>query len=142
MLFAKIVLLTIGVAIAEATIEEMSQKLTYSEKCHVENIYHEARGEGWAGWALVKATVENRVDDPSWPSTVCAVVHQPKQFSWTINPNEITDIEVYTRISKFVKEGSHSNFKGATHYHAVSINPWWAKSYEYLGTTGAHKYYK
>jgi len=121
---------------------EAAESLTESEQCHVENIYHEARGEGWEGWALVKATVENRVDDSRWPSTVCGVVHQPKQFSWTINPNEVTDIDSWNRIVTFVKEGSHSNFKGSTHYHTTSINPWWAKSYEYLGTVGHHKYYR
>ena len=121
---------------------EAAESLTESEQCHVENIYHEARGEGWEGWALVKATVENRVDDSRWPSTVCGVVYQPKQFSWTINPNEVTDIDSWNRIVTFVKEGSHSNFKGSTHYHTTSINPWWAKSYEYLGTVGHHKYYR
>lgn len=121
---------------------QVEASLTYTERCHVENIYHEARGEGWTGWALVKATVENRVLDSRWPSTVCDVVYQPQQFSWTSNPNEVTDIDSWNRIVSFVKEGVHSNFKGATHYHTVSINPWWAKSYEYLGTVGQHKYYK
>jgi spore germination cell wall hydrolase CwlJ-like protein len=117
-------------------------QLTAAEKCHVENIYHEARGESWSGWALVKATVENRVKDSRWPSTVCEVVHQPNQFSWTVNPNEVTDMDSWNRIVIFVKEGSHSDFAGATHYHTTSINPWWASSYEYLGTMGSHKYYK
>ena len=121
---------------------EAAESLTESEQCHVENIYHEARGEGWEGWALVKATAENRVDDSRWPSTVCGVVYQPKQFSWTINPNEVTDTDSWNRIVAFVKEGSHSNFRGSTHYHTTSINPWWAKSYEYLGTVGHHKYYR
>jgi N-acetylmuramoyl-L-alanine amidase len=116
--------------------------LTKTEKCHVENIYHEARGEGWAGWALVKATVENRVSDSRWPSSVCEVVHQPKQFSWTIDPNEVTDTDSWNLIVNFVKEGSHSNFGGATYYHEKSINPWWAEHYEYLGKVGNHLYYK
>ena len=121
---------------------EATESLTESERCHVENIYYEARGEGWAGWALVKATVENRVDHPIWPSTVCEVVYQPKQFSWTLSSKEVPDTYYWNRIARFVKEGSHSNFKGATHYHTTDINPWWAKSYEYLGTVGNHKYYK
>tara|TARA_B100000780_G_scaffold279019_1_gene254992 strand:+ start:819 stop:1271 length:453 start_codon:yes stop_codon:yes gene_type:complete len=116
--------------------------LTKSQRCHVENIYHEARGEGWLGWALVKATVENRVRDSRWPSNVCEVVYQHKQFSWTLNPNSITDIGAWNRISKFVMEGSHSDFNNVTHYHTIDINPWWSKSYEYIGTAGNHKYYK
>lgn len=116
--------------------------LNKSERCHVENIYHEARGEGWKGWALVKATVENRVKDSRWPSTVCGVVHEYKQFSWTLDPNPVTDYYTWYRIAKFVEEGKHSDFKGATFYHSTSINPWWAKHYKKLGTLGNHTYYK
>ncbi len=116
--------------------------LTESEECHVENIYHEARGEGWAGWALVKATVENRVADSRWPSTVCGVVYQDSQFSWTLSDVEVVDEEIWNRIATFVTEGTHSDFSGATHYHTVNISPWWARSYQYLGTVGKHKYYK
>jgi spore germination cell wall hydrolase CwlJ-like protein len=125
-----------------STVQKAEANLTPSQQCHVENIYHESRGEGWLGWALVKATVENRVLDSRWPSTVCEVVYQDSQFSWTLDPQAVTDMPSWNRISKFVTEGSHSNFNGVTHYHTTAINPWWASSYEYIGTAGDHKYYK
>jgi spore germination cell wall hydrolase CwlJ-like protein len=139
---SKLILILVAIVCGIFFGSTASADLTATEKCHVENIYHEARGESWAGWALVKATVENRVKDSRWPSTVCEVVYQPKQFSWTIDPNEVDDKDSWNRIVTFVKEGTHSNFSGATHYHTTSINPWWASSYEYLGTSGSHKYYK
>tara|TARA_B110000902_G_scaffold243097_1_gene295037 strand:+ start:520 stop:948 length:429 start_codon:yes stop_codon:yes gene_type:complete len=124
------------------TSQKAEANLTPSQYCHVENIYHESRGEGWLGWALVKATVENRVKDSRWPSNVCEVIHEDSQFSWTLDPQEVTDWASWHRISKFVTEGSHSNFNGVTHYHTTAITPWWASSYEYIGTAGDHMYYK
>lgn len=45
-------------------------------------IHHEARGESRQGQIAVAQVVMNRVKDKRWPNTVCAVVKQPKQFSW------------------------------------------------------------
>ena len=46
----------------------------------------EARGQGSRAMALVQDVVLNRVDDSRWPSSVCAVVYQRKQFSWSSKP--------------------------------------------------------
>lgn len=131
-----------GLCIYTSDVMADDYTVTPEQYCHVENIYHEARGEGWAGWALVKATVDNRVESRRWPSTVCGVVHQPYQFSWTLSPTSVTNMEIWNRIVVFVKEGQHSDFGGANHYHHEDINPYWAKSLTYLGQVGQHKYYK
>lgn len=55
-------------------------------KCLADTAYMEARGEGSRAMALVQDVVLNRVDDSRWPSSVCAVVYQRKQFSWTSKP--------------------------------------------------------
>jgi spore germination cell wall hydrolase CwlJ-like protein len=51
--------------------------------CLVANIYHEARGEDALGQAAVAHVTLNRVRSPSYSDTVCGVVWQPGQFSWT-----------------------------------------------------------
>ena len=75
----------------------MDTEITYSQEeldCMVANLYHEARGEGFAGMYAVAMVVLNRVQDKRYPDTVCGVVQQgpvnsnglPKrhkcQFSW------------------------------------------------------------
>ena len=55
-------------------------------KCLTDTAYMEARGQGSRAMALVQDVVLNRVDDSRWPSSVCAVVYQPKQFSWSSKP--------------------------------------------------------
>lgn len=54
-----------------------------STKCLVDAAYMEARGTDAVGMALVQDVVWNRVYSRRWPNSVCSVVWQPKQFSWT-----------------------------------------------------------
>lgn len=52
-------------------------------KCLVENMYHEARSDGYAGMYAVTMVVFNRVHDPRYPNTICEVVYQgPVRESW------------------------------------------------------------
>lgn len=55
--------------------------------CMIENVFMEARGEDNHGKLLVASVVMNRVKHNNWPSTICGVIHQPSQFSWTRNKN-------------------------------------------------------
>ena len=53
-------------------------------KCLTENMYHEARGDGYAGMYATTMVVMNRVADWRYPDTVCEVVKQgPIKESWT-----------------------------------------------------------
>lgn len=54
--------------------------------CLAMTVYHEARGEGFAGQAAVAAVVMNRVRSPRFPDDVCAVVTQPGQFTFRWRP--------------------------------------------------------
>ena len=56
--------------------------------CLTLNVYHEARGEPFLGQVAVAEVTLNRVDDLRWPDTVCEVVYQPYQFSWTLEDKD------------------------------------------------------
>ena len=45
-------------------------------RCLAENIYHEARNQGTAGWLAVAAVTLNRTTDRRFPNTICEVVFQ------------------------------------------------------------------
>lgn len=47
------------------------------------NLMHEARGEGTEGMRAVAAVVANRVLSGKYPNTICGVILQKNQFSWT-----------------------------------------------------------
>lgn len=51
--------------------------------CLAKVVYYEARGEGEMGMLAVAWVVLNRVMHPNYPKTICEVVYQKKQFSWT-----------------------------------------------------------
>jgi spore germination cell wall hydrolase CwlJ-like protein len=51
--------------------------------CLIENMYFEARSDGYAGMYATTMVVMNRVDDHRYPNTVCDVVRQgPVRESW------------------------------------------------------------
>ena len=62
--------------------------------CLVENMYFEARSDGYAGMYAVTMVVMNRVSDKRYPDTVCGVVHQgPTRESWKTRGKDVADSE-------------------------------------------------
>ena len=54
-----------------------------SLECLADNLYHEARSDGYAGMYAVAMVTLNRVMDPRYPDKVCDVVKQgPVRESW------------------------------------------------------------
>ena len=45
-------------------------------ECLADNIYFEARNQGFAGWVAVAQVTLNRVRDDRFPNTICEVVKQ------------------------------------------------------------------
>ena len=63
-------------------------------RCLAENIYHEARNQGTAGWLAVAAVTLNRVTDRRFPNTICEVVFQAETTeSWRTKSKDVPDIE-------------------------------------------------
>lgn len=117
--------------------------------CLAKNIYHEARGEGWGGMVAVGLVTLNRVHHERWPDTVCGVVYQRKQFSWTIHGEPpITDQKSWQRsqrIAKALLDGSISpKNDGATHYVHVRLEgkKRWMQGLDRLFQKGRHVFYR
>jgi len=65
---------------ATSLIEGVTQREVH---CLTENLYHEARSDGYAGMYAVAMVTLNRVADPRYPNDVCGVVYQgPVRESW------------------------------------------------------------
>ena len=63
-------------------------------RCLAENIYHEARNQGTAGWLAVAAVTLNRVTDDRFPDSICGVVFQSEtRESWRTKSKDVPDIE-------------------------------------------------
>lgn len=103
----------------------------------VDNIYHEARGESKAGMLAVAIVTMNRVLHPNYPETICKVVYQESQFSWTKKYTHASYCQDCLDIAYTALKGNYG-FK-ATHYHTRKVNPRW--KLKRIATIGNHIFY-
>ena len=94
--------------------------------------------------------IQNRVEDQRYPDDVCAVIYEPRQFSFThdglVDTPVISDaieeraIKVVIDIAKRSMRGERVGIT-STHYHTTSVSPAWASAYAYDGQLGQHRFY-
>ncbi len=120
--------------------------------CLALNVFFEARHETTESQLAVAEVTLNRVADNRYPNTVCEVVWDKSQFSWTHDgihddPSRMSYLdrkawEDIQELSSEVLEGTlELNGITSTHYHASRITPFWVDHYEYDGKVGNHLFY-
>lgn len=150
---------TIGYANANHITTENIDSTSFSNKeahCLALNVYYEARSSNLADKAGVADVVLNRVNDRRYPSTICGVVqdgYKPGrsncQFSWYCDGKEDIPQDVDRWNEAQIIAFNMIDYKeyrgiteGATHYHAIYVDPFWASSLHLVGQIGAHIYYR
>lgn len=114
-------------------------------------VFFEARAEPIVGMEAVANVIINRVEDSRYPDTVCGVVWEHKQFSWT-HDGLTDDPEAHTghqdklawvTSQRVAEEALQGNLLGitSTHYHAEYTLPFWADVYTKDGAVGTHVFY-
>lgn len=122
-------------------------------QCLTAAIYYEAAREPDAGQRAVAQVVLNRVSHPAFPKTVCGVVYQGSerpgcQFSFACDGSFARPpMAVWWERARRVAEAALSGYVFApvglaTHYHTSAVHPGWADTMTYLGTIGAHRFYR
>ena len=123
-------------------------------RCLTEALYFEARGENLVGQVAVAEVILNRVDSKAYPNSVCAVVHQGQtkrnacQFSFFCDGKleHIGDRDAFEELGKVawvMLQGKPRILTGkATHYHAASVLPRWAKRLVRTARIGDHIFYR
>lgn len=130
----------------------LSISLQASEKeaeCLAKNIYYEARDQGIKGKIAVGLVTLNRVKSSKYPETICRVVWQNKQFSWTHdgksdNPYELDKYEDVKKITKNLLENidSYQDFtEGSLYYHTDYISPCWSRLSKPVVSIKKHVFY-
>lgn len=137
---------------------EYESHLKKEIECLALNIYHESRGEPYQGQLGVAYVTMNRMVNPNYPDTVCDVVFQYKQFSWTHDtrsdrPDDriawdkslaVADY-VYKNYYYFMEmaRGSPDITRGALYFYAPDqANPEWAREMVATATIGRHIFLK
>jgi len=129
------------------------------QTCMAEAMYFEARSQGVLGMLAVGVVIRNRVDHPAYPSTVCGVVRQGRlsdgrvykwqcQFTFYCDgkPEIPTDPEAWTTarsLAKIVLDSrlTMQGLENATHYHATTVQPTWARRFRPCKQIGEHIFY-
>lgn len=119
-------------------------------KCLAQNIYFEARDESTLGQTAVAWVTLNRVEDPDYPKTICDVVWEHNQFSWTHDgqSDRPKDKKAWNK-SQYVAYQVLRNqnmmpdpTEGAIMFHATYVDPFWADNYEKVVRIDNHIFYK
>jgi hypothetical protein len=123
-------------------------------QCLTAAIYYEAAMEPDAGQQAVAQVVLNRMMHPSYPDTVCGVVYQGServsgcQFTFSCDGAMArAPSAVYWARARRVAERALAGYVyrpvgTATHYHTSEVSPYWAPSLDFIGTIGAHRFYR
>jgi hypothetical protein len=122
-------------------------------QCLTAAIYYEAASEPDAGQRAVAQVVLNRVTHPAWPNTVCGVVYQGSerpgcQFSFACDGSMARrPVAAFWERARRVAADALAGYVYApvglaTHYHTSAVHPYWADSLSFIGTIGAHRFYR
>ena len=140
----------------KATTEQALAAFDSKERyCLTQNIFFEARNQSVEGREAVAWVTLNRMDHKKYPNTICGVVWDKKQFSWTHDgkSDKPSDNVVEQRAWKdaekiadkvlvdYVKKNRDIT-NGSIMYHADYVNPYWAKAYDKVVTIDSHIFYK
>lgn len=133
-------------------VEAVKTDLTHSQatlkqaRCLTLNLYHEARGEPFEGILAVAQTTINRTKHKNFPDTICEVVYQKNQFSWTAAKQKNINRQAYQKmynISMAVMTGELKNpkFKTTIYFHNTNVYPEWAGRMKRVTQIGNHVFY-
>ena len=119
--------------------------------CLATAIFFEARNQEIDAQLMVAQVVINRVESEHFPNTVCDVVYESKQFSFTLEKkrplrqykgtNEESNMELAILLAKVVLTKEYRAGLGSRHYHTSDVNPVWAKKMKRDGRYGDHIFY-
>jgi spore germination cell wall hydrolase CwlJ-like protein len=142
--------------IENAQAQEKVNSISKEDKyCLQQNIFFEARNQSTLGQVSVAWVTLNRVESSTYPNTICGVVWQRKQFSWTHDgksdkPSDNVLEQRAWEDAGLVAEvvlldwarGTSSPVGSATMYHADYVNPYWSASYDLVARVDSHIFYE
>ncbi len=114
--------------------------------CLATAIYFESRGEPLEGQLAVAQVILNRVEQ-RWADSICGVVYQPRQFSFTHDrysdtPRQSNAWKTAKAIALIAAAGEwHDVSKSATHFHATRVSPGWNNLVR-VSRHGNHVFYR
>ncbi|MCB9962323.1 MAG: cell wall hydrolase [Hyphomonas sp.] len=131
-----------------------AESLDAETHCMAQAVYYESGNEPVAGQLAVAEVVSNRMRDHRYPDTACDVVFQGStrttgcQFTFTCDgamktPPMGSNWDRAKRIAAHVLMNlGEDNTGGATHYHAIYVDPVWSAGLIKTDRIGLHVFYR
>jgi len=110
-------------------------------------IYHEARGEPLHGQLMVAKVIVNRMESDRWPSDMCTVIKQHRQFSFVRKGkapkprDKVAWAMSQALAAEILKDPSILPYTTADHFHTPQVKPIWRKALYRVARVGQHIFY-
>ena len=118
--------LTAKVAATEANVAALDDQL----RCLATAVYFESRSESVEGQLAVAQVVRNRARSGRFPASLCGVVNQPSQFSFSKRraPDNRAQWERAVKIAAIaMADGWREIVPNALYFHAARVSPGWGR---------------
>ena len=159
------IVLAVGLAMVNTDVQtsapSLADKLRTELGCLAANLYFEARGEPLKGQLAVAKVTLNRVKSKQYPDSICAVVFQKSQFSWTkqqpwtkiqralnhVEPSKNPlEVSAYQQAWRTARNSLKTDLNGilpddALWYHSTAVNPKWNREMKKVKKVGSHIFY-
>ncbi len=116
-------------------------------RCLATGIYYESKGEPLSGQLAVAEVILNRTRSGRYPSSVCGVLKQPRQFSFVRRgrlPTPSTGSQAWktaVAVAKVARaELWETKVSDALHFHARYVSPNWNRTR--IASVGNHIFYR
>lgn len=123
--------------------------------CLTSAVYYEAGNEPEEGQRAVAQVVLNRVRNPLWPRSICAVVYQGSertdlrcQFTFSCDGSMArrADMAGWTQARRVAQQALAGQVYApvglATFYHTLAVRPGWAAAMRPVAVIGVHIFYR
>lgn len=116
-------------------------------RCLAVAVYYESKGEPLEGQLAVAQVILNRRDSGRFASSVCGVVYQRGQFSftWDKRPDRPANSEMWRTAQAIAVIAATDDWREivpqATHFHARRVSPGWNRL-QRVSAVGNHVFYR
>ncbi len=124
-----------------------SVELDEEMRCLAVAVYYESKGEPLEGQLAVAQVILNRRDSGRFPSSLCGVVYQRGQFSftWDGRPDSPSNSATWQTAQAIAMIAAADDWReivpDATHFHATRVRPGWSKL-QRVSAVGNHVFYR
>lgn len=116
-------------------------------RCLAVAVYYESKGEPLEGQLAVAQVILNRRDSGRFASSICGVVYQRGQFSftWDKRPDRPANSEMWRAAQAIAVIAATDDWREivpqATHFHARRVSPGWNRL-QRVSAVGNHVFYR